>query len=90
MPVPSAPKIANSGQSTPRMRRLGRIVNASASVRVFTRSAITEMCAIVNDSIAPNAYMFPRKSAWPGISVRQAIPPNTMIPIHGVRKRGCS
>ena len=42
----------------------------------------------MNDSIAPNAYMLPRKSAWPGISVRQAIPPNTMIPIHGVRKRG--
>ena len=48
------------------------------------------MWAIVNDSIAPNAYMLPRKSAWPGISVRQAIPPNTMIPIHGVRYFGCS
>ena len=47
------------------------------------RNRITEMWAIVNDSIAPNAYMLPRNSAWPGISVRQAIAPNTMIPIHG-------
>ena len=48
------------------------------------------MWAIVNDSIAPNAYMLPRNMAWPGISVRQAIAPNTMIPIHGVRNFGCS
>ena len=27
---------------------------------------MTERCAIVNDSIAPNAYIRPRKSAWPG------------------------
>ena len=40
----------------------------------------------MNDSIAPNAYMLPRNSAWPGISVRHAIAPNRMIPIHGVRK----
>ena len=55
-----------------------------------TRRRMTARCAIVNDSIAPNAYMLPRNTAWPGISVMQAIPPNTMIPIHGVRYFGCS
>ena len=39
---------------------------------------------MLNDSIAPNAYMLPRKSAWPGISVTHAMPPKTRIPIHGV------
>ena len=53
------------------------------------RSRITETCAIVNDSIAPNAYMSPRNSALPGSRVTIAAPPNTRIPIHGVRKRGC-
>ena len=90
MPVPSAPKIANSGQSTPRMRRLGRIVNASASVRVFTRSAITEMCAIVNDSIAPNAYISPRNPVFPGSSTMIEIrPANTSSDSHGVLNFGC-
>ena len=52
------------------------------------RSAISETCAIVNDSIAPNAYSVPRKSACPGIITRQAIAPNTPIAIAGVRNRG--
>ncbi len=42
------------------------------------------MCAIVNDSIAPKAYILPRKSALPGSSVTIAIPPKMTIPIHGV------
>jgi hypothetical protein len=50
-----------------------------------TRRRITAAWAMVNESIAPNAYMLPRNSAWPGISVTQAMPPKTMIPIHGVR-----
>ena len=50
---------------------------------------MTDTCAIVNDSIAPNAYMLPRKSAWPGIIATQAIAPKTRIPIHGVPYFGC-
>ncbi len=38
----------------------------------------------MNDSIAPNAYMFPRKSALPGIIARQASTPKTMIASQGV------
>ena len=51
---------------------------------------MTAACAIVNDSIAPKAYMLARKSAWPGSSVRQAMTPKTRIPIHGVLNFGCS
>ena len=52
------------------------------------RSADSEMCAIVNDSIAPNAYSVARKSACPGIITTQAIAPNTPIAVAGVRNRG--
>ena len=45
---------------------------------------MTDRWAIVNDSIAPKAYIFPRKSACPGMSVMMATPLNTRIPIHGV------
>ena len=90
MPVPRAPKIANSGQSTPRMRRLGRIVNASVSVRPCTRRAITETCAIVNDSIAPNAYISPRNVVFPGSSTMIEIKPAKMTSdSHGVLNFGC-
>ena len=51
---------------------------------------VTDRCAIVNDSIAPNAYRFPRKVAWPGISVIAAIVLKMMIPTHGVPNLGCS
>ena len=50
----------------------------------FLRSRMTEMWAIVNDSIAPKAYMLPRNTAWPGIMARHAMPPKSRIPIHGV------
>ena len=52
------------------------------------RSAISETCAIVNDSIAPNAYSVARKSACPGIITRHAMAPNTPIAVAGVRNRG--
>src|SRR4051794_14494768 len=45
---------------------------------------------MLNDSIAPNAYMLARKSAWPGMSVRHAMPPKIRIPTHGVPYFGCS
>ena len=54
------------------------------------RSLMTARCAIVNDSIAPNAYMLPRNSACPGIIARHAMPPKIRIPIHGVPNFGCS
>ena len=90
MPVPNAPKIANNGQSTPLMRRLGRIVKASASPRVCILRAITEICAIVNDSIAPKAYMSPRNVVLPGSRTMIEIsPPKTTSDNHGVLNFGC-
>ena len=43
------------------------------------RSLITEMWAIVNDSIAPNEYIVARKSVLPGIIVKAAIAEKAMI-----------
>ena len=54
------------------------------------RNWMTDRWAIVNESIAPKAYMFPRNSALPGMIVMQATKPNKRIPTHGVLKRGCS
>src|SRR5437588_112800 len=86
--VPSPPRIANRGSSRPPSLtfpgpRYGRARSGST-----TRRRMTARCAIVNDSIAPNAYMFPRKVAWPGIRVRRATPPHKLIPIHGARTQG--
>ena len=47
------------------IRRFGRARHSTSSSCPFTRSAITAACAIVNESIAPNAYIRPRKSTWP-------------------------
>ena len=89
--MPTAPKIANSGQSTPRIRRLGRTLNASGSSRVLRRSAMTETCAIVNESIAPNAYMLPRKSVLPGRSTTiESSPAKNRSDNHGVLNFGWS
>ncbi len=44
----------------------------------------------MNESIAPNAYILPRKSASPGMIVTIAIRPKTMIAMYGVRNLGCS
>jgi len=61
-PVPNAPTMAKIGQSTPRKRKFGRACHGCSSPSdALARSAMTEMCAIVNESIAPNAYMLPRK-----------------------------
>ena len=46
-----------------------------------SRSRMTARCAIVNDSIAPKAYMLPRKAALPGITAMQATAPKIMIPM---------
>ena len=66
-PVASPPKSANSGQSTPRTRRFGRARNAQLLVAGSARrSATIDACATVNESIAPNAYIVPRKLGLPG------------------------
>ena len=57
---------------------------------MMTRRRTTDTCAIVNDSSAPNEYTLPRNVAWPGSVTRMANRLKTMIPIHGVRKRGCN
>ena len=49
------------------------------------RSAITAACAVVNDSIAPNEYRFPRNVVLPGISSTPAITEKNTIVNHGVR-----
>ena len=49
------------------------------------------MCAIVNESIAPNAYMRPRKSTWPESRKSVgAMPAKTTSESHGVFSFGCS
>ena len=79
------PRTANSGSGAAgdaeRCPARGR---AAARRGREIRSLMTATCAIVNDSIAPKAYMLPRKAAWPGIIVTQAIAPKSRIPIHGV------
>ena len=44
---------------------------------------------MLKESMAPKAYMLPRNSAFPGMIVKHAIPPNSRIPTQGVLKRGC-
>ena len=89
--VPSPPTTANSGMSTPRIVTFPRLRYGSPSVCFFCRSAITEACAIVNESIAPNEYIVPRKSTLPGSRTPIEITPaNTISDSHGVLKRGCS
>ena len=100
--MPRPPITANTGTSTPRKRTLkGARYQASSrststspgSLRIRLRanrqrSPISAMCAIVNDSIAPNAYSVARNSACPGIITTHAIAPNTPIAVAGVRNRG--
>ena len=51
---------------------------------------MTDAWAMVNESIAPNAYMFERKSTLPGSSVRiEMRPAKKTSESHGVLKRGC-
>ena len=91
MPVPSPPTIAKSGQSTPPTRRFGRARQGTSSSRLRTLSAVTATCAIVNESIAPNAYMRPRKSTLPErMNSDGATPAKTTSAIHGVFSVGCS
>ena len=51
--VPRPPTIANSGTSLPRTLRLSGARNGMSGSGLRSRSAITEACAIVNESIAP-------------------------------------
>ena len=75
----------------PRIVRFGRARHGSSSSRLRTRSAVTAMCAIVNESIAPNAYMRPRKSTWPESRKSVgAMPAKTSSESHGVFSFGCS
>ena len=60
---------------------------AAACARICT----TDACAIVNESIAPNAYMRPMKSTFPGSRKRiEKRPAKTTRASAGVLKRGCS
>ena len=75
---------AQAGGSAVRGRRSPRRAR-------LTRSATTAACAIVNESIAPNAYIVPRKFVWPGrMTAIEAIPAKTTSASHGVWKRLCS
>jgi hypothetical protein len=89
--VPKAPTIAKTGQLIPPIVMFGRALHSSSSSRCRTRSAVTEMCAIVNDSIAPNAYIRPRKSTWPEtMKMVGPIPAKTSSASHGVFSFGCN
>ena len=83
-PVPMTPRIAKTGTSTAADRDVPRPAVGPRASGLEKRSRITARWAIVNESIAPNAYMLPRNSALPGIIARQAIAPKIRIPIHGV------
>ena len=77
---------------SPRMRRFGRARHSSSSSRRLARAARSRRaCAIVNESIAPNAYIRPRKSTWP--ESRKSVgpmPAKTISASHGVFSFGCS
>ena len=82
--VPSPPKIANNGQSIRRCAGLGARESASRGPAA-SPSAMIEACAIENESIAPNAYISPRKAVLPGSRRTIEInPPNTSSDSHGV------
>ena len=79
-PVDPANRSGSAGRATRAPRRGCR-----------ARSAITATCAIVNESIAPNAYIRPRKSTWP--ESRKSVgtmPAKTTSESHGVFSFGCS
>src|SRR5581483_1088409 len=87
--VAQPPKTAKRGHSTPRKRRFGRALNSSSSPGLRTRSAITAACATVNESIAPNEYIVPRKSTFPGRMTRiEKNPAKVISASHGVLNRG--
>ncbi len=88
--VATPPKMANPGSSRPAIRSVAGLRYGRSRSGSVKRMRITAAWAIVNDSIAPNAYMLPRKSACPGSSVTHATTPKIRIPIHGVPYFGCS
>jgi hypothetical protein len=84
--VPATPTIAKMGQLMPPIVMFGRARHSSSSSGRRTRSATTERWAIVNESIAPNAYIRPRKSTWPASrKMVGARPAKTTSESHGVR-----
>ena len=90
-PVPIAPTIANSGHWMPRIVRFGRARHSSSSSGRRTRSVVTARWAIVNESMAPNAYIRPRKSTCPESRKSVGpIPAKTTSDSHGVFSLGCS
>ena len=63
---------------------------AISSSRLRTLRAVTATCAIVNESIAPNAYIRPRKSTWPESRKSVGASPAKMTSeSHGVLNFGC-
>ena len=71
------------------MRTFGRPSKTSSSFGRFARNAISDRCAIVNESIAPNEYIVPRKSTFPGRERKiEMTPPKNTIEIHGVLNSG--
>ena len=61
----------------------------SSSRLRFTPQLDIDACAIVKESIAPNEYIVPRKSVFPGRRTRiEMKPANTTSAIHGVLNFG--
>ena len=86
--VPRPPRTAVSGSSTPRKRKLKGGFQPRLTSGKRWRNRSTEMCATVNESMAPNEYRVARKSVLPGTIVSAATPENTRIAMYGVLKRG--
>ena len=86
--MPRPPRTAVAGTSKPNARKLSGDFHSRFRSGRRWRSRITETCAIVNESIAPNEYIVARKSVFPGSIVRAAIAEKTRIATYGVWKRG--
>src|SRR5262249_51067812 len=79
---------AKTGMSRPSIVMFGRPRQGRGLAGSLIRRTMIDTWAIVNESIAPNAYMFPRKSVCPGMRTMAATPQKIRIDRYGVRKRG--
>ncbi len=77
--VPRPPATAVRGRLFPRNGMLNGVWNGRARSGSLKRSATTEMCAVVNEIMAPNAYSSASSVVLPGRISRQATVPKAMI-----------
>ena len=69
--MPIRPRIANTGTSYEPVRNDSGPRQGMSAVGIVRRIWITDACASVNESIAPNAYRLPRNAIAPGGIIRK-------------------